>query len=353
MTAQAIAVYGARGHTAGFVLRELERRGYATVAIGRDGTPRSDDGHRDAQRHFRRASCDDPDALDAALGGTAAVINCAGPFLDTAPALVEAALRAGIHYFDITAEQRSVRQSLATYQGEARERGIIVLPAMAFYGGLADLLAAEATRGVSSIDCIEIGVALDYWHPTEGTRETGHRNTARRLVVADGRLAPIPRPAPVRDWTFPEPFGLQEVVAVPLSEIVTIYRHIVARDVCSYMNSAPLRDLNDPRTPSPTASDSSGRSSQRFVMDVCAASGQHLTRIAVSGRDIYAVTAPIVVEACVRVLEDPPKTGGAYAPAELFEANGFLATLAPHLDIMRSLDANPWSNGGARMSELH
>ncbi|HEY2590888.1 MAG TPA: saccharopine dehydrogenase NADP-binding domain-containing protein [Steroidobacteraceae bacterium] len=339
MSAHAIAVYGASGHTGKFVLRELERRGYATVSIGRSQPPPSTDGHRDAPTDWRRASCDDPDALDDALRGTRAVINCAGPFLDTAPALIEAALRVGIHYFDVAAEQRSVRQSLATYDEEARQRGTVVLPAMAFYGGLADLLAAEATRGARSVDRIEIGVALDYWHPTEGTRETGDRNTARRLVIADGRLTPAPRPAPVRDWTFPEPFGMQTVVAVPLSEIVTIHRHIAARDVCSYMNLAPLRDLEDPRTPPPTASDSTGRSSQRFVMDVHASSGNRRTRIAAAGHDIYAVTAPIVVEACVRVLADPPAKGGAFAAAQLFDANDFLAALAPHLEVMRPLDA--------------
>lgn len=336
MNARAVAVYGATGHTGKFVLRELASRGYPAVPIGRSHAPPASDARRDTQADWRRASCDEPDALDEALRGTCAVINCAGPFLDTAPALIEAALRAGIQYFDVSAEQRSVRQSLATYHEEARQRGTVVLPAMAFYGGLADLLAAAVTRGAQSVDSIEIGVALDYWHPTQGTRETGDRNTARRLVIAHGRLAPIPRPAPARPWSFPVPFGMQEVVAVPLSEIVTIHRHIAVDSVCSYMNPAPLRDLEDPRTPAPAASDLSGRSSQRFVMDVHAVSDGRRNRMAVAGRDIYAVTAPIVVEACARVLENPPATGGAYAPAELFDADGFLAALAPHLQIVCS-----------------
>jgi hypothetical protein len=37
---------------------------------------------------------------------------------------------------------------------------------------------------------------VDSWHPTVGTRITGQRNTARRLVIIDGRLAPLPQPAP-------------------------------------------------------------------------------------------------------------------------------------------------------------
>ena len=335
MNSPTIAVYGATGHTGRFVVRELERRGYRTLSIGRPRGLSPDAGPPDGGTKWRLASCDDPDALDEALRGADAVINCAGPFLETAPALIEAALRAGIHYFDVTAEQRSARQSLATYHQEARQRGTVVLPAMAFYGGLADLLSAEATRGARTVESIEIGVALDYWHPTEGTRRTGERNTARRLVISRGKLTPIPRPAPARTWTFPDPFGAQEVVAVPLSEIITIHRHIAVRNACSYMSSKPLRDLADPRTPPPTASDAAGRSSQRFVMDVHAVTGEGRVRIAAAGNDIYAVTAPIVVEACARVLKDPPAQGGAYAPAELFDSSVFLAALEPHLEVIR------------------
>jgi short subunit dehydrogenase-like uncharacterized protein len=333
MSSPAIAVYGAAGHTGRFVARELARRGYRTLSVTRPRAPCRGSGIPDTGEEWRHASCDDPDALDEALRDAGAVINCAGPFLDTAPALIEAALRAGIHYFDVTAEQRSARQSLATYHEEARQRGTVILPAMAFYGGLGDLLAAEVTRGSRSVDSLEIAVALDYWHPTEGTRRTGQRNTARRLIVADGRLTPLARPAPARSWSFPEPFGAQEVVAVPMAEMVAIHRHIAVRNACSYINSRPLRDLQDPQTPPPTPSDPSGRSSQRFVVDVHAVSGKGRSRISATGLDIYAVTAPIVVEACLRVLDRPPAAGGAFAPAELFDPAGFLASLKPHLQI--------------------
>lgn len=337
MPAPSVAVYGASGHTGNFVVRELERRGIRSVAIGR-APPRS--GHAEAAAgEWRFAACDAPDVLDAALRDTAAVINCAGPFLDTAPALIEAALRAGIHYLDITAEQRSVRQSLATYHDEAVAHGTVVLPAMAFFGGLADLLAADVTRGMPAVESIEVAVALDYWHPTQGTRKTGDRNTARRMVVADGRLVPLPQPSKNREWSFPEPFGRQEVAAVPLSEIVTIQRHIATRNIHSYMNLAPLSDIQDAKTPAPTASGASGQSSQRFVMDVRARANDSQARITASGVDIYAVTAPLVAEACQRILDRRPAQGGAYAPAELFDAGDFLSALAPHLAITRSREA--------------
>ncbi len=330
-----VAVYGATGHTAGFVARELERRGIAVRPISRQTFTGSTQPEGGGTWVWLSASCDDPDALDRALDGTNAVINCAGPFLDTAPAVIEAALRAGIHYFDITAEQRSVRQTLATYSAEARDKGVVVLPAMAFYGGLADLLAAEACRGFRAVDLVLIGVALDYWHPTAGTRRTGERNTARRLVVSGGRLTPLPSPAPTGRWRFPAPFGDLPVRGVPLSEIITISRHIAAGRIESFISEAPLQDLGRADTPPPTPAEADGRSSQKFVMDVVASGEGRSQRIAAFGRDIYAVSAPLVVEACARVLSQDHPKGGTYAPAELFDPQDFLAALRSDIQIER------------------
>ena len=47
------------------------------------------------------------------------------------------------------------------------------------------------------------------------------------------------------------------------------------------------------------------------------------------GRDIYAITAPIVVEAAARILDGNFKRKGIGAPAEIFDARDFLEALAP------------------------
>jgi hypothetical protein len=80
---------------------------------------------------------------------------------------------------------------------------LAVLPAAAFYGGLADLLATAALGDWATADRIEIATALDSWHPTEGTRITGQRNTAPRLNIAGGVLAPLPQPASSPWWSCP------------------------------------------------------------------------------------------------------------------------------------------------------
>jgi short subunit dehydrogenase-like uncharacterized protein len=327
MNSYNIAVYGATGRTGRFVAAELERRGASVKRVTRRAAAEAASMEEGGPMTWLSASCDEPDALDEALEGADAVINCAGPFVDTAPSVLESALRVGAHYLDIAAEQRSVRHTLATYRDEAIDKGVVVLPAMAFYGGLADLLVSQACTELKTVDEILIGVALDSWHPTAGTRRTGERNTARKVIVSGGRLAPLPAPATRGRWWFAPPFGDLPVTGVPLSEIITISRHIAARRVESFINDAPLQDLRRADTPPPVSVDSSGRSNQRFVMDVVV-SGDGLTRrLAAFGRDIYAVSAPLVVEACLRVLTLRPRRGGTFAPAELFDPQDFLAAL--------------------------
>lgn len=213
------------------------------------------------------------------------------------------------------------------YDGAARSAGIVAMPSVAFYGAFADLLATAAMDDWPDADAIDIAVGLDGWHPTRGTRITGERNRGPRWIVADGTLQPIPDPAPERTWPFPEPLGTQDTVMLSLSETVAIARHLRSRDVRSYMNLAPLHDLRDPDTPSPVAADASGRSAQRFVLDVTVQRNGHTRRATAQGRDIYAVTAPLVVQALQRILDTP--RAGAWAAGELFDAKAFLASLAP------------------------
>ena len=321
-----IAVIGAAGHTGRLVVSELRRRGQRAILVGRDARKLAG-GDGDI---VRLARMDDAGSLDAALSGAAAVINCAGPFFDTAFPVIDAALRAGIPYLDVTAEQATVQAIIATRHEAAQRAGIVLLPAAAFYGGLADLLASAVSDEPDTVDEIAVAVALDSWHPTEGTRITGERNTARRLVQRNGRLEPLADPAPQGHWTFPAPFGRQEMVMLPFSETITLARHFKAETILSWINLTPLRDIGDPSTPPPRAIDDKGRSSQQFLMDVIVRAGARHRRASASGRDIYAVSAPIIVEAAQRLLADgAADKAGVRSLAEIFGARDFLAALGP------------------------
>lgn len=323
----AIAVYGASGHTGRFVVKELLRRRLPVIAVGRDAA-RLPDGVPG-----RVAAIDEPEALDRALLGCAVVINCAGPFLDTAGPVVEAALRMGCSYLDVSAEQASAQAVFERYDAPARAAGVTVIPAAGFYGGLADLLASALAAG-GAVDEILTAVALDQWHPTEGTRKTGERNRVPRVVVEQGKLTPMVLPARKAEWRFDAPFGLQRMEELSFSEINTIARHIPVRAVRSYLNAHSLGQVRDSATPYPAAADAQGRSAQRFVMEVRTTGPQGERRATARGQDIYAVSAPIVAEAAARLLASGFARRGALALGQAFDPHDFVRAIAPaHLSV--------------------
>ena len=331
---RSVLVYGAYGHTGRFVVAELLRRGLTPVLSGRDPARLGEMAARSPALQARPAAVDDARALQDAIEGASLVVNCAGPFLDTAVPVAAAAVRAGAHYLDVTAEQAAVQQVYRAHQELDWGAGVAVMPAMAFYGGLADLLATAAVAGWETVDEITVAFGLDRWWPTEGTRKTGRRNTATRLVVDGGRLVPARSPAPLRDWEFPGPLGRQAVAGNPFSEVIVMARHLAASRISTYLSAVALEDIHDPRTPAPQAADEAGRSAQQFVVDVVVRRGGQERRISAAGRDIYAVTAPLVAEAAGRLIDGRVKALGAVAPGEAFDAAGFLDALRPqHLTI--------------------
>ncbi|WP_202845106.1 saccharopine dehydrogenase NADP-binding domain-containing protein [Luteimonas saliphila] len=319
-----VAVYGAGGHTGGFVLDLLARRGIDAVAVGRRIVATR------SQVPFRVAALDDAPALARAFAGCAVVINVAGPFLDTAVPVIEAALAAGCHYIDVTAEQESARATLHDHDAAARARGVALIPAAGFYGGLADLLAsalAGDAAAATPIGSITVAVALDHWWPTAGTRRTGARNTFPRVVVEDGRLVPLA--ARGCRWDFGPPRGAEDMEAMPFSEIVTLAHHLPARRIDAWLGTRALRDIRDPATAPPTAVDSLGRSAQRFTMQVALEDARGTRRASAHGQDVYAVSAPLVVEAAKRLMADGPARAGAQTLGSAFDPRGFLGTIAP------------------------
>jgi uncharacterized protein YbjT (DUF2867 family) len=330
-----VAVFGAYGHTGRFVVSELRRRGWTPVLSGRDGEKLAELAAANTDLEPRPASIDDPASLDRALAGAAAVINCAGPFASTATAVIDAALRARIHYLDVAAEVEVASSTIDRYAELASAAGTAIVPSAAFYGGLADLLATAAMGDLPAADEVSIAYALDSWHPTHGTVATGYvsdgRRAGRRLVFTGGRLELRSDAAPTARWTFPEPFGAQIVQAdFTTADSVTVPHHLKVSEISSFMTLAPLKDLGGPRLTPPTGL----RSVQRFLVEVIVRAGDRQHRAVAHGQDIYAVTAPIVVEATGRLLDSRAQTAGVVTVGEISDSADFLRSLSPqHLTV--------------------
>ncbi len=320
-----IAVYGAYGHTGQFVVREALRCGLAVVLVGRSAAKLDEAFPSIADK--RVAAIEDAEGLSQAFAGCAVVINCVGPFLDTAAPVAQAALRAGCHYIDMTAEQASAQATFADFDAPARAANRVVIPAAGFYGGLADLLAS-ALAADGNIDEITVAIALDHWWPTAGTRKTGARNNLPRVVVKNGIFVPLIPSVEASSWTFSAPLETQTMLEVPFSEIVTLAQHLKVGTIRSLFNRSALDDIRNPATPPPTPVDDSGRSAQRFEMQVQLVQDSAIRTASARGQDIYAVTAPIVIEAVKRLLAPGYQRSGALALADAFDPVELLNALS-------------------------
>ncbi|TCO28482.1 saccharopine dehydrogenase-like protein [Kribbella steppae] len=320
----AVVVYGATGHTGRFVVAELAERGFTPIVSGRDAARLSGDD-------VRPATVDDAGALDRALDGAAAVINCAGPFATTAGPVIEAALRAGIPYVDVAAE---IEANVSTFADYAKAETPVV-PAMAFYGGLGDLLVTAALGEWTTADEVRVAYGLNSWHPTPGTRMAGQvshdRRAGRRVRFRNGALEYHDDKPTQQDWLFPEPLGRRTVIAdFTMADVVTVPSHVDVPDVRTCMTIEAATDLANPDTPAPPAH---GDADQTFVVDVLVRADGVERRAIARGGDIYAVTAPLAVEAVRRLLAGQTRTTGVASAGAMFDAADFLRSLAPHLSV--------------------
>ncbi|WSF37456.1 NAD(P)H-binding protein [Streptomyces sp. NBC_01351] len=336
---QAVTVYGAYGHTGRFVVAELLERGFRPIASGRDAEKLRELAASHPGIEVRPAPVDDPAALDRAVAGAAAVINTAGPFATTAAPVIEAALRARIPYVDVAAEIEANVDTFAQYADRARAAGTLVIPAMAFFGGLGDLLVTAAMGDWTRADEAHVAYGLNSWHPTAGTRAagkvSGERRDGRRVRFSQGRLQYHDDALPTLKWSFPEPMGAREVIGeFTMADVVTVPSHLAVPEVRTYMTAEAAGELAAPDTPAPTAVDEFGRSAQSFLVDVVVRSGGEQRRAVASGRDIYAVSAPLAVEAVHRVLTGRTGTAAGVASAgAVFDAPEFLRALSAHLSL--------------------
>ncbi|MFC5906692.1 saccharopine dehydrogenase NADP-binding domain-containing protein [Streptacidiphilus monticola] len=347
-SAPTVAVFGAYGHTGRFVVAHLRERGYRTVVSGRDADRLAALAASAPGLVARPASVDDPAALDRALSGASAVVNCAGPFATTAAPVIEAALRAGIPYVDVAAEIEANVDTFDRFSEPARAAGTLVVPAMAFYGGLGDLLVSAAMgKDWAWADEAHIAYGLDSWHPTAGTRAAGavsrERRGGRRVRYTKGQLEYHDDSLPVLDWAFPEPLGLRPVLGeFTMADVVTVPSHLAIPEVVTYMTAEAARDLSAPDTPAPApapelpsgTADGPAPSSQTFVVDVrVRRSGEPERRVLAAGQDIYAVSAPLAVEAVDRILSGRARGTGVLSAGETFDPSDFLGALAPHIRV--------------------
>jgi short subunit dehydrogenase-like uncharacterized protein len=241
----ALLIYGANGYTGRLIVPVAVERGLQPILSGRDAAKVSEIATQ-LGLDARPASLDDPAAMDRALQGISVVLHCAGPFSQTSRQMVDACLRAGAHYLDITGEIQ-VFEACASRDAEAKRRGIMLMPGTGFDVVPSDCLAAHLSRRLP--DAVELSLGFRaIGGASRGTALTMIQGIGKPGAIRrDSRITPVPPGFHSRNIDFGD--GPRVAVTIPWGDVSTAYYSTGIPDVRVYMSVHPqqLRALRSAR----------------------------------------------------------------------------------------------------------
>ncbi len=349
--ASRIAVYGATGYTGRLVAAELARRGADFVLAGRSASKLEIVAEDVGGAPTTAVELADAAGLRALLEPCAAVISCAGPFVDHGEPVVRAAIEASTDYLDTTGEQPFMRRVFDDHGPRAEAAGVALVPAFGFDYVPGDMIAALTADGIGPLSELVLAYCPRGFGPSRGTARSAIGMLAGGDVEwRDGALRPAPQGVSRGRFEFPAPIGSQRMIRYPAGEHLTVPRHVETKRVRTLLAAsavAPerltvLAGLAGPlqlllRTPARRALEvavarlpegpSVARRRRATFTIVCEARGAAGSRRGVvSGSDVYGLTAVIAVEGALRLAAGTGPSG-ALAPSQAFEPGGFLDSL--------------------------
>jgi short subunit dehydrogenase-like uncharacterized protein len=201
-----VILFGATGYTGAITLQALKRRQVPCVIAGRDEARLNalKDTHPNVTE-VRLANADDAPSLARAFAGAGVVVNTVGPFIKWGLPVVEAAINAGAHYVDSTAEQPFQKNVLDSFHQAATQKNVTVLT-----GHACDFAFSYAGAALLEERCGPLQECHTY-HQLDGFKAS--RGTARSAV---GMLAEKYWVYHQRQWRQQDPQWLPRTLRFPL-----------------------------------------------------------------------------------------------------------------------------------------
>jgi short subunit dehydrogenase-like uncharacterized protein len=154
-TTHPFLLYGATGYTGRLLARAANERGLRPILCGRDEA-RLAAMAAELGLEYRVARLDA--GLDEALRGIQVVLHAAGPFSSTYRPMVDACLRTGVHYLDLSGEVMAM-EGVFQRGAEARRRGVMLMPGAGFDVVPSDCLALHLSRQVRGARRLVLGIS--------------------------------------------------------------------------------------------------------------------------------------------------------------------------------------------------
>jgi short subunit dehydrogenase-like uncharacterized protein len=207
-------IYGANGYTGALIAREAATRGHGPVLAGRNADAVGRLATQLKLPHTRFLA----DA--AVLGNVGLVLNCAGPFSATAKPMMQACLKAGAHYLDITGEI-AVFEYAQTLGAAAKAKGVVVCPGVGFDVIPTDCVALALKERLPDATHLALGFETKA-AMSAGTAKTSVEGMAQGgKIRRDGKIVTVPMGLRTREIDFGR--GMRTAMAFPWGDVSTAH----------------------------------------------------------------------------------------------------------------------------------
>lgn len=329
-------IYGANGYTGELIAREALARGHKPLVAGRS-EPALRRLTGELGLEMRLFGLDEETALDRGLEGVDAVVHAAGPFVHTSRPMVDACLRTGTHYLDITGEI-AVFEAVMRRASEAKTSGVALLPGVGFDVVPSDCLAAMLVAKLPGATHLELAFT--------GKGGTASRGTLKTMIEGihlggaireDGKIRKVPTAWDAKDIPFS--CGVRHAMTIPWGDVSTAWhstgipnirvysgaprgtvrRMRLARPFFPILGLKPVRRLLQAIAEKKQGPDEAMRERARMYLwgQVSRAGGEPVT-MTMETPEGYALTAMTAVRSVERVLSGIAP--GAWTPSKAFGA---------------------------------
>ncbi len=229
-------LYGANGYTAGLIIRFAEAYNLEPIVAGRSEEKIKAIGEAHGLT-YRVFDVDDIEKTIENIKDVKVVLHCAGPFKFTARPMMEACLRAGVHYLDITGEIE-VFELAASMNQRAEDANIMLMSGTGFDVVPTDCMALflkekmpDATHLRLAFGALKGGVS----HGTALTMAEGAGSPSKARV--NGVI--VDRPLGEKSMTVP--FDLKSLfcMTIPWGDVSTAYYTTGIPNIETYTAASP------------------------------------------------------------------------------------------------------------------
>lgn len=301
-----LLIYGAAGYTGKIISERAKELGLNFEIAGREHD-KIEQLANELDVPFHIFGVDEADSWQDALADKKVLINAAGPFKFTAEQAMNASVKAGTHYLDISAE-------LATYQlaesmdQAAKEAGIQLISGAGLFVSY-DALVVHLAKLVEEPKSLKVGFRHYGGFSKGSVLSSQNIIDLGTLIRRDGEIISVDNP-PVKSFTFGE--ELIECMPTPLGGIILSYKSIGIPNIEEYfslklpateLTQESSKDLPDGPTKQERAAGRNGISAEITGKD------GKIVKAWVDAPSGYDLTPLSVVAVAQRILKNDFKIG--------------------------------------------